>query len=201
MAINKESLKGVKWKDIYNMSSAEFSRLDKDTLKIAIQRLARQANKRIRSFDDWGMTSPATKWVERTGGKFTVRGKTFSQLRSEFARVRDFLSAETSTIKGFNELKHQVTTTLKREHDIELDEDDYEKVWKAYDIISENDPDFKTSEYKYRLIETLEQYVYDRRMTGKSIARRLLSDVNKLEKLKKVKSDVNGISGLFNEIE
>lgn len=70
-------------------------------------KLASMANKRIQRLESNGLTdSPAYKAYIETGGKFGVRGKDHNQLQAEVARLRKFIEAETSTIKG-------VTNTLK----------------------------------------------------------------------------------------
>lgn len=70
-------------------------------------KLASMANKRIQRLESNGLTdSPAYKAYIETGGKFGVRGKDHNQLQAEVARLRKFIEAETSTVKG-------VTNTLK----------------------------------------------------------------------------------------
>lgn len=70
-------------------------------------KLASMANKRIQRLESNGLTdSPAYKSYIETGGKFGVRGKDHNQLQAEVARLRKFIEAETSTVKG-------VTNTLK----------------------------------------------------------------------------------------
>ena len=70
-------------------------------------RLASLANKRVQRLESNGLTdSPAYKKYIETGGKYGVRGKDHNQLQVEVARLRKFIEAETSTVKG-------VTNTLK----------------------------------------------------------------------------------------
>lgn len=70
-------------------------------------KLVSLANKRIQRLESNGLTdSPAYKAYIETGGKFGVRGKDHNQLQAEVARLRKFIEAETSTVKG-------VTNTLK----------------------------------------------------------------------------------------
>lgn len=70
-------------------------------------RLASMANKRIQRLEKNDLKdSPAYKSYIENGGKFSVKGKTHNELQHEVSRLRKFINAETSTIKG-------VTNTLK----------------------------------------------------------------------------------------
>lgn len=70
-------------------------------------RLVSLANKRIQRLENNGLKdSPAYKKYLETGGKFSVKGKSYNQLQSEVSRLRNFIDSETSTVRG-------VTNTLK----------------------------------------------------------------------------------------
>ena len=64
-------------------------------------RLASMANKRVKRLEDNGLTdTPAYKAYLETGGKFSVKGKTYNELQQEVSRLKAFIDAKTSTIKG-----------------------------------------------------------------------------------------------------
>ena len=70
-------------------------------------RLASLANKRVARLEANDLTdSPAYQMYIKTGGKFGVKGKNHNELQQEVARLRRFIDAQTSTVKG-------VTNTLK----------------------------------------------------------------------------------------
>ena len=70
-------------------------------------RLASLANKRVARLEANDLTdSPAYQMYIKTGGKFGVKGKNHNELQHEVARLRRFIDAQTSTVKG-------VTNTLK----------------------------------------------------------------------------------------
>lgn len=73
-------------------------------LKAEVSRLASMANKRlVRLQNNSLQDSPAyQKWVADGGQKFSVRGKDYNQLQQELARVRTFVNAKTSTVRGLN---------------------------------------------------------------------------------------------------
>ena len=75
---------------------------DYKALKREVSRLASMANKRLVRLEKNGFEdSPAYKqWIESGGEKFSVRGKDYNALQKELARVRQFVNAKTSTIRG-----------------------------------------------------------------------------------------------------
>lgn len=75
---------------------------DYQALKREVSRLASMANKRLVRLENNGFEdSPAYKqWIESGGEKFSVRGKDYNALQKELARVRQFVNAKTSTIRG-----------------------------------------------------------------------------------------------------
>lgn len=75
---------------------------DYQALKREVSRLASMANKRLVRLENNGFEdSPAYKqWIESGGEKFSVRGKDYNELQKELARVRQFVNAKTSTIRG-----------------------------------------------------------------------------------------------------
>ena len=75
---------------------------DYQELKREVSRLASMANKRLVRLENNGFEdSPAYKqWIESGGEKFSVRGKDYNALQKELARVRQFVNAKTSTIRG-----------------------------------------------------------------------------------------------------
>lgn len=86
-------------------------------------RLASMANKRVARLERNNLKdTPAYKAYIETGGKFSVKGKTYNQLQQEVARLRRFIDAKTSTIKGTNTfLKEMAANTgMKYENLTEL---------------------------------------------------------------------------------
>ena len=83
-------------------------------VKAEMSRLASVANKRLQRLENAGLeNSPAyKKWIEDGAVKFGVKGKTHNQLQSELSRLKTFINAETSTIRGVNSvLKEMASNT------------------------------------------------------------------------------------------
>ena len=73
-------------------------------VRAEMSRLASVANKRLQRLENAGLdTSPAyKKWVEDGQVKFGVKGKNHNELQRELSRLKNFINAETSTIRGVN---------------------------------------------------------------------------------------------------
>ena len=72
---------------------------DEGVARQMLTRLVSAANKRITRMEKGGETSPALQQVKATGGQFSSRGKSGAELQREFARIKSFLEAPTSTIR------------------------------------------------------------------------------------------------------
>lgn len=75
-------------------------------------RLASLANKRIKRLEEKKLLdAPAYRGLMESGEvRFSVRGKTYNELQKEVARMRNFISANTSTIKGVNTYLKDIAT-------------------------------------------------------------------------------------------
>lgn len=76
-----------------------------DELKKELQRKVAIANKRVKRLEQNNMTSlPAYKYYQdmKNGEKFTSAGKDYNMLRTELAKVDNFLEAKTSKVRDAN---------------------------------------------------------------------------------------------------
>lgn len=73
-------------------------------LKKEVSRMASMANKRLKRLEKNELTQlPSYKaWEENGSVRFSVKGKTHQQLQSEYWRLKNFLDAKTSTVRGAN---------------------------------------------------------------------------------------------------
>lgn len=81
------------------VASVEYRRLKQET-----SRLASMANKRLARLESNNLTMmPAYQAWESNGAiKFSVKGKTYNQLQSEYWRIKHFLDDRTSTVRQAN---------------------------------------------------------------------------------------------------
>lgn len=73
-------------------------------LKKEVSRMASMANKRLKRLERNELTHlPAYKaWEENGSIRFSVKGKTHQQLQAEYWRLKNFLDAKSSTVRGAN---------------------------------------------------------------------------------------------------
>lgn len=74
-------------------------------------RMASMANKRLQRLEGNKLTdSPAYQgWLQATGGKrFGIRGKSYNEVQSEMAKMRNFINASTSTVRGANRVLKEI---------------------------------------------------------------------------------------------
>lgn len=197
--ITKEFLKGMRWKDILKLDPDIISRFDKGAYQTAVKRLSKYANRNLYEFMALNMESPATKWAERSGGVFSVRGKNINQLSHEFKRAREFLTSQTATVKGYQELKGEIETKLLKEG-VEITQKDYEKFWRAYEKLKEINPAVKEKSLKYKVLKHVAYMVQaDKRHSANTIANTLSSKIEKIEKESENGRDNFGVSQFFSE--
>lgn len=81
------------------LASEEYKALKKE-----VSRMASMANKRLTRLEKNELTHlPSYKsWEEHGSIRFSVKGKTHQQLQSEYWRLKNFLDAKTSTVRGAN---------------------------------------------------------------------------------------------------
>ena len=78
----------------------------KPELRKEVSRKASLANKRLARLEKNGLTdSPAyQKFMEGGGKRFSIRGKTGSELTKELIKINNFIEMKTSTVRGLNQV-------------------------------------------------------------------------------------------------
>ena len=87
-------------KEILQLSDTAINKMSRRELAQVTSILASASNKRIARIEKAGVTSQAVQNVKSHDGRFSVKGKNTNQLRSEFARARNFMTSSTSTLRG-----------------------------------------------------------------------------------------------------
>lgn len=100
-----KSIKGLSTSDILNM---DVYKLNKQSLKMVVNRLISSANKRLRRLEKNAPSSPALRqhydYDKKELKPFTLKSaNTRNDVESVMKRVKSFLQSDTSTIKGFKE--------------------------------------------------------------------------------------------------
>lgn len=155
-----------------------------------VSRLASMANKRIKRLENNDLTnSPAyQRYIKDGGEKFGIKGKDFNRTQRELARIRRFVEAQSSTVRGANKLlkdmagntgiKYKDMKDLKKKADKFFDlaskieqyldnmraaasDVGYQKIWEAINVyVKEETINLLEGEEKLdRMVEVIGQYV------------------------------------------
>ena len=131
---------GMSVQDILNMDNATFNKLTASEMRKVVGRLVSAGNKRLRSFERAGESSPATRHAAKSGGAFSTKGKDLNALRAEYTRAKNFLQAKTGTRRGWTKTKRETIEGLRKQG-VEMSEKQFDEVWKAYEDLKELSPE------------------------------------------------------------
>ena len=87
---------------------------EQKALRAQVSHLASMANKRLDRLEKNELTSsPAyQKWEQNGSHRFSVSGKSYSEVQSEYWRVKDFLEMRTSSVTGTKAVLQEVATNI-----------------------------------------------------------------------------------------
>lgn len=171
MSKRSEFLKGKSFDYFLNLTPDEFAKMqikgNEWKLRASVTSMASTVNKRLKAFAIKGIITPATEYIHKKfGPKISVSDMTQGQLVSTYFELKGFGEAETSTIKGWNNVKERVQRRLEDEG-ITISDLDYDDLWTAFDkVIEINKNRIKrnipgASEFdrdmKYKIIDNIRQ--------------------------------------------
>ena len=142
--------------DLESLIDADYSSiagLSISQLREVVGRLGMAANKRIQRIEKVGESTPATEYVERSGGRFSVKGKNLNQLRTEYVRARDFLKAKTGTVKGYRQMMAGISASMKESGRALPEGVDPRVGFKIFDRLRKIDPQLVTESMKYDIVD------------------------------------------------
>ena len=87
---------------------------EQKALRAQVSQLAGIANKRLDRLEKNELTSsPAyQKWEQNGSHRFSVSGKSYSEVQSEYWRVKDFLEMRTSSVTGTKAVLQEIATNI-----------------------------------------------------------------------------------------
>ena len=137
----------MKVSDILNTPLNKIMSMSREDLATYTRALVRESNKRLSNMKKRGITTPATAFIKKHGGKFSLRTrkgreKNVAELREEFQRAKGFIESETSTVRGFRAWETKVADTLKTNAGIDynsLTETQKRRFWQVYAKLEETD--------------------------------------------------------------
>lgn len=164
--------------DLINLSATQIKNLNRRELSQVVSRLSSAANKRLKRFEKAGIETPATRAAMKTG-KFSVKGKDLKQLRTEYKRVKGFLTSETGTRKGYNSFLKRLKrsfgeagVTIGGETPEEIEQFIDEET-RIYDWVAERNPFISEAPYRYFVQQKLSSYIDAGNLSETAIKRRM----------------------------
>ena len=87
---------------------------EQKALRAQVSHLASMANKRLDRLEKNELTSsPAyQKWEQNGSHRFSVSGKSYSEVQSEYWRVKDFLEMRTSSVTGTKAVLQEIAMNI-----------------------------------------------------------------------------------------
>lgn len=191
---------GMSVQDVLNMDIDTFNKLGISDMRKVVGRLVSAGNKRLRSFDRAGESSPATRHVMQSGGVFSTKGKDLNALRAEYVRAKNFLQSKTGTRKGWAQVKRETIDGLKK-RGVNVSAKQFDELWKAYEELKELSPEVANRGLKYSVLKDVADMVTDGDKSADEIATALHENLSSIyEEQAGLDNDVDGVSGFF-EIE
>lgn len=189
----KSIVSGLTVDTILNIDMKTFNKLDKSDLQKIVGRLVSAGNKRIRALEKANIQTPATKYIEDTGGKFSTRGKSLNQLRAEYIRAKNFLNAKTSSVSGWKKVKNETAKGLKRSG-VNVDINNLDKVLMTYEKLKSIDPSVGERQLKYKVMGQIVDEIDHK--TPEQIALELSGRIDEIYE-SSIEDDDTGLSDFF----
>ena len=97
-------------KDIVNLKPGQVTGMSRDELARITSQLASAGNKRLRRLEAANLAvTPAYTYIQKSGGDFSVKGKSKEDLLMEFQRAKGFLTeAKTGSVRGARKVQKEV---------------------------------------------------------------------------------------------
>lgn len=192
---NKSIVSGLTVNDILNLDIETFNKLGVSDMKKVVGRLVSAGNKRLRNFESRGEESQATRYIERTGGKFSTKNKDLNALRAEYVRAKNFFESQTGSISGWTKVKKETISSLKKQG-VDVSPEQFSKMWKAYEELKELSPDVANRRLKYAILNEVSNML-DNSMSVNEIVNILQNQIEEIYEQRAEFEDANGVSEFF----
>lgn len=166
-------------KSMINIDIEKFNKLKADELRYMISKMSIVSERRIKTLEKNELYTPAYysfmngevdltakngkfKFTEIKNPSTSIDAMTIQELRSEFRRQKNFLKAETSTVKGYKEYRRDVIRKMKEEG-IKITQKQYGEFFTAYERLRELDSSIAERGYRYSIFKTLSSYIIDKK--------------------------------------
>lgn len=110
------TVEGKSVEELLKNGKAHLHQYKEENLRAIVTRLSSAGNKRLRRFEQSGMSeSPAIAEVRQSGGKFSGKGKDHEGLKAEFLRLKNFFEDPTSTQQGWARVQERALRQAKEQ--------------------------------------------------------------------------------------
>lgn len=171
-------LKGKKVNDLLELNT---SRMSTAEIRAVVTRLNSAANKRIKSLEKSGLSTPALRAATSNQTKFSTKGMIGAvELRNAYYRVRDFLKSETSTVKGYKAVQKRTINELEKRGVKNLTPAKLDEMWTIYDRLAEIDPQVTQRSVKYKVMDEISRLITETTMTADEIIEYMTGRTNEI---------------------
>lgn len=170
---------GFKRRTLQELLSVDLNKLTKAELqgykKVARDEVART----LKRWEGREYKSPAYYQFDKaTGGTNKIsfsRDMTLQQQKHELKKAIRFLSNESRTVEGWNEVKKQNIKKINEGLGITKPEEgfdisNYDRLYEAYDKAKEIDPNIESQQYRYRVFDRVADLLEDETKSADEIA-------------------------------
>ena len=168
---------------LINIPIEQFNKLKKDELIKIVNQMHKYSIKRIKNLEKRGIYSPALQGYSGFGDILEYNtymdNMTIQQIRAEYRHERNFLKAETSTIKGYNKYKTKIIRKMKKEG-IQIEDEQFDEFFQTYERLKELDPSVSEHAFKYNILKTIETYMEDGDRNMEELIYNMYGELNKI---------------------
>lgn len=174
---------------LIDMDINTFNSLTKTELSQVVSKIGATANKRIKSFQNANIQSPAYNAVNR-GGKITAKGKSLNQLRSEYSRARTFLKSKTGTVSGYKKTR-QSTRTALAQSGVSVSDEKMDEMLNVYEKLKDIDSSIADRRLKYKTMDEVGKML-DSGKNPDDITDFMINRINQLyEEMEETENDIS----------
>lgn len=191
---------------LINIPIEQFNKLKKDELIKIVNQMHRYSVKRIKNLENRNIYSPALQGYSGFGDihhynafkdvleyNTYMNNMTLQQVRAEYRRERNFLKAETSTIKGYKKYKTNIIKKMKKEG-IEIEDEQFDEFFRTYERLKELDPSVSEYVFKYNILKTIETYMED---GNRDMEKLIYQMYGELDKIYEDNAKIDDVSDFF----
>lgn len=153
-----------------NYTTRQLLSMTRSEMAKIVSKLASAANKRLKRIEQAGLKeySSAYRYIQSSGGKFSVKGKSKEELILEYKRVKGYLSPErrTSTVAGTRKVKEENEQKVADRLGVTFkNEKESKDFWRAYNKYA----DTHRSDVYNQGSDTIQRLIAQRVEQGKSL--------------------------------